>query len=63
MAVSQSSNRQRQVTELLPPAKWSCPSCGARVQTFVPTYVPECRSLRHRGKMVLFTVVGEPNEA
>jgi hypothetical protein len=55
MAVSQSSGRQRQVTGLVAPAKWVCPSCGAKVQTFVPTYVPECRSQRHRGKMVLFT--------
>lgn len=59
MSVAQSSSRTRQVTSLVPPAKWLCPSCGAKVETFVPTYVPECRSLRHRGKMVLFTAVSQ----
>jgi len=57
MSVAQSNKKTRQVTEMVQPAKWQCPSCGSRVQTFVPTYVPECRSPRHRGKMVLFTVV------
>jgi len=59
MSVAQSSIKSQRVTGLVPPSKWACPSCGATVQTFVPTYVPECRSLRHRGKMVLFTVVPE----
>lgn len=57
MSVAQSSIKSQRVTSLVPPSKWACPSCGTKVETFVPTHVPECRSPRHRGKMVLFTVV------
>jgi hypothetical protein len=55
--MSLTSNKTQRVTDLHAPAKWVCPSCGSKVETFVPTYVPECRSARHRGKMVLFTEV------
>lgn len=59
MTLADSSGRSRRVTGLVAPSRWVCPSCGVTVQTFVPTYVPECRSVRHRRQVVLFTQVGD----
>lgn len=53
-ATKQKKNQRTDV--LLPPARWVCPKCGVRVQTLVPTYVPECRGPKHSRDMVLMVV-------
>lgn len=54
MALATKKNQRKEV--LSPPAKWVCPKCGVRVQTLVPTYVPECRGPKHSREMVFMIV-------
>jgi len=35
-----------------PPSRWVCPNCESKVTTHIPTYIPECRSAKHRGNVV-----------
>ena len=39
------------VDELCPPRVWSCPKCGTKVTTHVPTFPLECRNIKHRREM------------
>lgn len=57
MAVSQSSGRQRQVTEKVPPSRWECPKCGVTVRTLVPTHIPWCSNIKHRRDIVVMVEV------
>lgn len=42
---------------LHPPSRWVCPQCATKVVTHIPTYVPECRSAKHRGNLVYMDMV------
>ena len=37
--------------ELCPPSVWSCPKCGTKVTTHIPTFPLECRNIKHRREM------------
>lgn len=39
------------VSNMCPPSVWSCPKCGTKVTTHVPTFPLECRNIKHRREM------------
>lgn len=48
--------KTKQPIELVAPSKWVCPECGTKLQTYIPTYVPECRAPKHSRRTVLMVV-------
>lgn len=49
-------SKNRNAKGVMPPAEWVCPQCSSKVVTHIPTYVPECRSAKHRGNLVYMQV-------